>query len=156
MQNELDAANANIVALNADKDKISAHLWNVTDEIKKLADQLSNSETLREHAEKELKTTKDAFGKLKKSATKEITTLNDKYNELKAKYDDNLSTLSELRTKHEQDMEATNLGAKELRENLKKLRSELSTTKESEKKLKDELEVVQNELNNVKKRQLMM
>ena len=150
MQNELDAANANIVALNTDKDKISAHLWNVTDEIKKLADQLSNSETLREHAEKELKTTKDAFGKLKKSATKEITTLNDKYNELKAKYDDNLSTLSELRTKHEQDMEATNLGAKELRENLKKLRSELSTTKESEKKLKDELEVVQNELNNVK------
>ena len=65
MQNELDAANANITALNADKDKIGAHLWNVTDEIKKLANQLTNSETLREHAENELKTTQAAFEKLK-------------------------------------------------------------------------------------------
>jgi chromosome segregation ATPase len=150
MQNDLDAANANIVALNADKDKISAHLWNVTDEIKKLADQLGNSESLREHAENELKTTKSAFNKLQKSATKELKTLNDKYNDLKSKYDENLNTLSELRTKHEQDKEATNLGAKELRENLKKLRSELSTTKESENNLKEKLEISQKELNNVK------
>ena len=151
MQNDLDAANANITALNADKDKISAHLWNVTDEIKKLANQLTNSETLREHAENELKTTQTAFEKLKKSAVKEVKGLNDKYVDLKNKYDENLSTLSELRTKHEQDMEATNLGAKELRENLKKLRSELSSTTELKNKMKEELSVSQNTLQELEK-----
>ena len=77
--------------------------------------------------------------------------LNDKYVDLKNKYDENLNTLSELRTKHEQDMEATNLGAKELRENLKKLRSELSSTTELNKNLKEELDVSQNSLQDLKK-----
>ena len=46
VRNELKAAQDHVKALEADKASISQHLWNVTDEIKKLAARLEQAETL--------------------------------------------------------------------------------------------------------------
>ena len=147
---ELEAARANVVALEADKDKISAHLWNVTDEIKKLANQLGESEKLKDHYEKESQEQAAALVKLKNSSKVEIKQLNDNLGHLRLKYDETLSTLSALRTQHEEEMKAHDLGAGELRKNLKLLQTELSNTKDSEKKHKDLSKKTAEELSGLK------
>ena len=138
MNNELAASRANITALEADKDKISAHLWNVTDEIKKLATQLGESELLRENAEKQSKEYSESLNKLTVSSKNEIESLNKALASLRSKYDVNLAALSSLRTKHDEEVSAMGVGTKELRDNLQQVRKELADALESNKGLKTE------------------
>jgi chromosome segregation ATPase len=107
---DLKAAKDHVVALEKDKASISQHLWNVTDEIKKMAHRLETAESLSEERLQHLEETRTTLTKLQESSAqteaemkRDLHRLRDRNSELS----DELSMLRRLKDKWEQDADAS-------------------------------------------------
>ena len=125
IRSELHAAKEHVVALEQDKASISQHLWNVTDEIKKMASRLEKAEILNLERLEHLKETRQQLQSLQESSaqteaglTRDVDRLRTRNEELS----DELSSLRRLKDQWEQDQDAQ---TRALRDELQTLHTKL-------------------------------
>jgi chromosome segregation ATPase len=127
IRSELLAAKEHVEALETDKASISKHLWNVTDEIKKLASRLEKAEDLNEERLTHLEETRLKLTELQESSGQTISGLTRDVDRLRTRNEelsDELRMLRRQKDQWEQDQDAQTLA---LRSELEQLQSKLRT-----------------------------
>ena len=102
IRSELVAAKEHVIALEIDKKSISSHLWNVTDEIKKLAIRNEKAELLSQERLEHLETTRLKFTTLQTETIQKESEYKHDINKLRSRNEELSDELRNLRRQKDQ------------------------------------------------------
>lgn len=134
--NELKSAKAHISALEKDKASISKHLWNVTDEIKKLAKRLERAELLAAERAEHLDTARGELADLQASSAAKVGELEREVARLRNRNEELSDEAGNLRRWKDQNEQDGNAQVIALRKELQEMSSKIRVYEEERSGLK--------------------
>ena len=128
--NELKASKEHVKALEADKASISQHLWNVTDEIKKLAKRLEQAEMLASERADHLATARGELADLQASSAATRGELEREVERLRNRNEELADETAKLRRWKEQNLQDQDAQTRALRKELQDMSARVRTYEE--------------------------
>ena len=128
--NELKASKEHVKALEADKASISQHLWNVTDEIKKLAKRLETAELQASERADQLSGARGELADLQASSAAKIGELEREVNRLRNRNEELSDEAAKLRRWKDQNQQDQDAQTAALRKELQDMSARVRTFEE--------------------------